>query len=309
MEADEYKAHVELMLNVLPFIGRYPCFALKGGTAINFFLRDMPRYSIDIDLTYLSSNDRSAALSEIGRTLKQIAAAVKEHIPGVNVIASGDAGGKLPSKLRIDRGIARVKIEPNLTLRGTVYDCEISNLCEKAQAQFLQRLSVLTLSLADLYGGKLCAALDRQHPRDLFDVKLLFKNEGLTDEVRMAFVVYLASSDRPMRELLQPSRLDIRQIYETDFRGMTTEEVGYDELINVRETLIAEINRTLTSGERNFLLSLKEGKPSWDLFDLPHIKDLPAIRWKLLNIQKMEAQKRAEAVKQLERVLYPSQAV
>ncbi len=59
------------------------------------------------------------------------------------------------------------------------------------------------------------AALDRQHPRDLFDVSALLANEGLTDALRTAFVVYLISHNRPAVELLAPGRLDI----EAEFRG------------------------------------------------------------------------------------------
>ena len=57
---------------------------------------------------------------------------------------------------------------------------------------------------AELYAGKLCAALDRQHPRDLFDVHILLKGAGVASPIRRAFTVYLAAHNRPMHELLQP---------------------------------------------------------------------------------------------------------
>lgn len=53
------------------------------------------------------------------------------------------------------------------------------------------------LAFEDLYGGKLVAALDRQHPRDVFDVKMLYDNEGLTDDLFRTFFVYVVSSGRP----------------------------------------------------------------------------------------------------------------
>ncbi len=66
-------------------------------------------------------------------------------------------------------------------------------------------MEIPVLSFADLYGGKICAALDRQHPRDLFDIKLLSEARGLNEEVSQAFVIYLASHNRPMSELLSPN--------------------------------------------------------------------------------------------------------
>ena len=78
-------------------------------------------------------------------------------------------------------------------------------------------------SLEDIYGGKLVAALDRQHPRDLFDVMQLYANEGITPAIRRAFVVYIASHNRPPHEVLSPILRDITQDYERTFVGMTTE--------------------------------------------------------------------------------------
>lgn len=146
--------------------------------------------------------------------------------------------------------------------------------------------SVPVASIADLYGGKLCAALDRQHPRDLFDVKLLLEHEGITDDIRKAFVIYLASHDRTMHELLDPSFKDMRNIYEAEFAGMTIEPVSLTALINVQKQLGQLIQQSLTNKEKQFLLSFKKGDPHWHLIDNDSIENLPAIRWKLINIRK-----------------------
>ena len=114
-------------------------------------------------------------------------------------------------------------MEPNLVLRGSVYSPIQAKLCKKAENEFELSVSTKVLSTADIYGGKICAALDRQHPRDFFDLKLLLENEGLTDEIRRAFVVYLASHDRPMHELLKPKWKDIKAVFEKEFKGMTLE--------------------------------------------------------------------------------------
>jgi len=61
MIADIYRSQVELLLRVLPYVAKEKVFALKGGTAINLFVRDLPRLSVDIDLTYLPFEDRATA--------------------------------------------------------------------------------------------------------------------------------------------------------------------------------------------------------------------------------------------------------
>jgi hypothetical protein len=160
-----------------------------------------------------------------------------------------------------------------------------------------------TLSVADLYGGKLCAALDRQHPRDLFDVMVLLENEGITEHIRKAFVVYLASHDRPINELLDPTRKDIRRVYESEFAGMTIKGVGYEDLIGARETLIQTLKEELTEGEKAFLVSLKKGQPDWNALAIQGIEKLPALQWKLMNIEKMSDRKRADSLEKLKRKL------
>jgi predicted nucleotidyltransferase component of viral defense system len=71
----------ELLLRVLPFVNEEEIFALKGGTAINFFLRDLPRLSVDIDLTYLPVNDRETALNDIDKALLRISERVRRQFP------------------------------------------------------------------------------------------------------------------------------------------------------------------------------------------------------------------------------------
>jgi hypothetical protein len=164
-------------------------------------------------------------------------------------------------------------------------------------------LSIKTLSAADLYGGKICAALDRQHPRDLFDIKLLLENEGLTDAIRKAFVVYLVSHDRPLHELIDPPRKDFRKVFEKEFFGMTDVPVSYEELVAVREHLFVRLHGDLTGAERKFILSVKEGAPAWELLALPGVDKLPAIQWKLRNIAKMSPVKHQEQLDKLKKKL------
>jgi len=292
------------MLRVIPHVTAETCFALKGGTAINLFVRDMPRLSVDIDLAYLPAEEpRETALQKMSSALVRIAAAIKKAIPGAKVQETRAREPGRIAKLVVAAGRTRIKIEPNEVIRGAVFAAEERDLTPRAEELFELAVTARTLSVADLYGGKLCAALDRQHPRDLFDVKVLLENEGITDEIRKAFIVYLASHDRPINELLDPTRKDVRRIYESEFAGMTASEVKYEELAAAREALIGTLMKALTDDEKEFLISLKDGRPKWKAIGIEGIEKLPAIQWKLMNIQKMEANKRAESLEKLKRKL------
>lgn len=303
MKDSPYFKQAQLMLRVMPHVAVEKCFALKGGTAINFFVRDMPRLSVDIDLTYLPLEPRDATLVNIGESLHRVAAATRKSVPGVAVQEGQARGAGHVSKLSVSTVDAMIKIEPNPVVRGAVYLPVERELSAEAEELFELTVTVGTLAVGDLYGGKLCAALDRQHPRDFFDIKILMENEGITDEIRTAFVVYLASHDRPMSELLDPNKKDFRQMYEQQFAGMTAEGVDYDELVAVRDRLIKTIRGTMTENEKEFLLSIKQGNPAWDLISVAGIDQLPAIQWKLANIRKMQNEKHAESIQKLQAVL------
>jgi predicted nucleotidyltransferase component of viral defense system len=296
-----YVRQAKLLLRCLPVIGKQSCFALKGGTAINLFLRPMPRLSVDIDLTYLPLSGRDEALADIARALEAIAKDVAQQITDTRVQIARTRGAA--AKLVVSLDGVQIKIEPNHVLRGTVYPPETRDLCAEAQALFKMFVSVRTLSLADIYGGKLCAALDRQHPRDLYDVHLLLANEGLTPPVRRAFVVYLASHGRPMHELLDPTFKVITKTYLDEFAGMASENIPVETLCKTREQLVAQIRNDLDADEKRFLLSIKRGEPEWDALGIPHLRELPSLQWKLQNVRRMEADKRNTALEKLQKTL------
>lgn len=303
MKNSPYLDQVRLILRVLPHVLAERRFALKGGTAINLFVRDMPRMSIDVDLTWLPLQPRDMALENMGFALSGIADAIRTKLPGAMVRENRMRNASHIIRLIVGNAEATIKIEPNLVLRGTVFPCEKRVLCNAAEKMFELTTTAITVSMADLYAGKLCAALDRQHPRDIFDIKVLMENEGITQDIRTAFVVYLASHDRPMSELLDPTRKDFRQVYNREFTGLSARHVDYEELVNVRERVINTITETLTENERRFLLSIKKGQPNWGLVLIAGIGQLPAIRWKLLNIQKMNKAKHVRATEKLRMVL------
>lgn len=298
-----YRRQADLVLQALPIVAREQVFALKGGTAINLFVRDLPRLSVDIDLTYLPLEPRAETLAGIDAALGRIAVAVRREIAGATVTQSRTADAP---KLVVRAGTAQVKIEPNAVLRGTVYESAWRDAVPAVEAEFGRFLSVPVVSVADLYGGKLVAALDRQHPRDLFDVMLLLRSEGIDDELRRAFVVYLASHGRTMAEVLAPSYKPLAEVFESQFGGMARMPVAIGDLEAAREQLVRTIAAGLTPDERNFLLSMKLGEPQWNLLPIPHLAELPALQWKLINIRKLandDPRRHALLVEQLREVL------
>ena len=204
--------------------------------------------------------------------------------------------GDLINQLLVTKNLTTIKIEPNLVLRGTVFGTEEKELSPLAQKAFQRTLTIKTVSFEDLYAGKICAALDRQHPRDLFDIKLLTENEGISDKLRQAFIAYLLSSPRPMNELLAPSDLNMKQVYSKEFVGMTVLPVSYDDLILAKQKLITSILYSIKSDEKAFLLSVKHGNPLWHLMPIPHLAQLPAVKWKMQKQAKKRAILKLSAV-------------
>jgi predicted nucleotidyltransferase component of viral defense system len=297
-----YFRQAELLLRVLPLVDREAVFALKGGTAINFFVRDLPRVSVDIDLVYLPIGERDSSLRELSAALVRISRDVVSRIPGTKIIPKRLRGTDRWSGCSVQREDATIKIEPNLVMRGSLFLPERRTLSPKARSVFELSVECQTLAekeLKELYAGKLCAALDRQHPRDLFDVLMLFRYGAFEDALRKTFIVYLISHDRPMVELLNPGLSDIRSVFETEFRDMVEEEVTCEELEETRKALVARIASDLTLPERQFIVSVKEGKPQWDLIGLEGVQNLPAVQWKLLNIGRMAPKKHQQAVRKL----------
>ena len=214
---------------------------------------------------------------------------------GFQTHAPAAAAGE--TKLLVRRGSIQVKVEVNFVMRGTVQPVRRASLTPVARDVLMADLEIPVVSLEDVYGGKLVAALDRQHPRDLFDVMQLFAHEGITPGIRRAFVVYLASSNRPIHEVLFTPLRDIQHDYEHNFQGMTAEPVPLDSLLTARERMVREIQQGLDDDERRFLLSLAAGTPEWSLLGIAHLAHLPGIRWKLRNLaqlQKVDARKFGE---------------
>lgn len=299
---NSFSEQVRLLVAVLPLVAKEDCFALKGGTAINLFVRDLPRLSVDIDLAYIPVQDRDSSLGAIDAAMKRIRQRILQTIGNSEVHANLLNGTNTCIKLQVTRGDTLIKIEVTPVLRGSVHPIEIKKVSEQCETQF-GSASIQLLSFEDLYGGKLCAALDRQHPRDLFDVYHLMQTEGLTQKLKDTFLIYLLSHNRPMNELLNPNLKDITALYKQEFAGMTIEHVPLEILLQTRIDMIQEIHKLLNENDKAFLLSVKSGNPQWNLSQYQDAAKLPAVQWKLHNLSSMKESKRKEALLKLEHIL------
>lgn len=300
---DIYKKQVTLLLDILPEITKEEVFALHGGTAINLFSLNMPRLSVDIDLTYIpASNNRDTDLRNIRSALDRIKERLKKQMSAIRFSDSQRAEEEL--KLICTVPDAMVKVEVNQINRGLIAEPELMVLCDKAQETFDKFCEVRAVSQKQLWGGKINAALDRQHPRDLFDVKNLITEIGYSTEIKEGFIFFLLCGKRPIHELLRPHSIDQSAIFESQFKGMTDVAFGYDEYQTTRELLIKTINDSLTEEDKEFLLAFTKGEPNWSKVDY---SKYPAIRWKLLNINKLKENnlvKYKEQIEELERVFF-----
>jgi predicted nucleotidyltransferase component of viral defense system len=295
-----YLATARLLVEVAPLVFEGGGFALKGGTAINLFLREMPRLSVDLDLVFTNHQmPRAEALEAINEGLRASRDRLLKRGFNVQAVSASDRG---ETKLLVRRDDLAVKVEVNTVIRGTIHPTRIVSLTPAASDALMADLALPLLSPEETYGGKLVAAMDRQHPRDLFDVMELFEHGGITPEIRRAFVVYLASHNRPLHEVLFPQPKDIHLAYEGSFAGMTKEAVSLDALLETREKLFRELPASLDANERDFLRTLALARPDWSLLGIPHLEELPAIRWRLQNLETL-ARKQPQRLKALADVL------
>lgn len=251
---------------------------------------------------YLLVEDRQTSLQNIAESFERIARSIESSMRSTKVYRLDQQGDGILSKLQVEKNGVRIKIEASPVTRGTVREPSVLSVSARVEEEFgFAETSVVHLD--DLYAGKLCAALDRQHPRDFFDVRGLLDNEGIGDTLMDVFIVYLISSNQPISKLLQPNLIDIERIYAEQFVGMPIEPVLLEVLEATRVELISTIRSKLTQNHRDFLIGFKEGNPDWSLLPFESIKELPSVKWKILNLEKMSKAKKVEAIQKLKDTL------
>ncbi len=265
----------------MPSVYSIKDFAVHGGTAINLFYRNLIRYSVDIDITYIPVKEREESLKDINAHLFILKKAIEKSIPGIKITHKPDVW-----KLLCVKDGATVKIEVNGTKRGVIGTVEDKELCSRAQSEFNLSCMARIVSFSQLYGGKICAALSRQHPRDFFDCK--YMPLDLLEQVKDGLIFCLLGSDKPIIESLQPGLIDQREVLTSQFEGMSNLPFTYEDYETTRKELIEKINRQLSKGDKEFLLSFELGEPMWDKCCAGDLSKYPSVKWKLLNILKLK---------------------
>lgn len=277
-----YKNQVKLLIDVLPYIAKEECFALKGGTAINLFYNNLPRLSVDIDLTYIGFESRDIASANINNALKRIA----DDLNAKGYIANVQ-GNDIEKKIICSNKNAKIKIEPNYIIRGCIEKPEILEVSENVEDEF-GYAQIQVVSKKELYGGKICAALDRQHPRDLFDVKELIEKDEINEELIKGFIAMLLSHDKPLHETLKPNIKNQTEIFEKQFQGMTNKNFSYVEHEQTLNNLINIIKEKIFPYKQH-LLDFVSLKGDLGNFKINNLEKLPAIKWKIKNLQKLQS--------------------
>lgn len=216
---DAFKKQVALLLQILPEVATIKSFALHGGTAINLFELNMPRLSIDVDLTFTIIGERETDLHTIRLLLEELKERIQKRIPSITFSNPIVASENL--KINCVTKDATIKIEVNQINRGLIAPSRLMQLCGKAQEEFDSFCEMQVVSSEQLWGGKIIAALDRQHPRDLFDINNMLATTGFNDEIKSGFLFFLLCSKRPIHEVLKPQCLNQEAVFSNQFEGMT----------------------------------------------------------------------------------------
>jgi hypothetical protein len=261
----------------------------------------MPRLSVDIDVVYRPwQTQRDAALQAINDELAAISQRVQPLGLQTRLIRSKDLGD---TKLIVENESTQVKIEVNIVFRGTVLPVEYQSLSSRTSDLFGVEFEAPILARDELYAGKLVAALDRQHPRDLFDVWQLYESGGLTGGMAECFTIYLAGHNRPPHEVLFGSDKDISAEYERAFVGMTEVACSLDTLLAARSRLRHDLPQQLADKHKQFLGGLVRAEPDWSLLECSHARELPALRWKLTNLEAFRKRRPADFSAQADALL------
>jgi predicted nucleotidyltransferase component of viral defense system len=280
MSNSNYHKQVALLIRLIPEIAVEQRFALHGGTAINLFDRDMPRLSVDIDLTYIPIEDRETSFNNISEALIKIKTGIEKHLNGSRIEHKLEM-----HKLLVSHNDAIIKIEVSQIVRGILGSVTEKTLCEKAQKKFDAFCSINVVPNGQLYGGKVCAAMDRQHPRDIFDVKQLLQKEGFSKEIKEGYLFRLLSADRSIQDLLFPKMKDQRLAMANQFAGMSEEVFTYEDYEFIREKMVKTVQESITEEDKSFILAFKDVAPDWSIYNF---EAYPSIKWKLLNLEKIK---------------------
>lgn len=290
MLSADYQRAVQLLLRLVPIVFTSDAFALKGGTAINLFMSPVARLSVDLDLVFLPLGlPREEALAAISHELDGVRE--RANAIGLAVRAPRRLAGD-DTQLLVSDGQTEVKIEVNQIFRGSVLPPHMVSLHPTAQEMFATRAVARLLAHAEVYAGKAVAALDRQHPRDLFDVWIRHEDGGYSSSDLDVFAVYLAGHNRPPHEILAGRDKPLADLYATSLVGMSSGNTpSVEELDDTRRQLRRDVLRRLSPQARRFLTSFFALDPEWDALPVAGLEQLPALQWKQRNLEIFRARR------------------
>ena len=281
---NRFYAQARLAAEILPYVTHPDVFVLKGGTHINLFCRDLPRLSVDIDLVFTGPGGSSdKATKEILRThMKALKARLSDVKPGgYKSTLRADA----KAKVTVKRDGIRVKTEASPIGVGTYYRPVQLHPQPRAQEILGIREPVWGVTEEEAYAGKMCAALYRQMPRDIFDIMMLYEHGGISDDLFKTFAVYVACNSAHPRKLLCPAAKLLNAAHTMTFAGMSEVEVPVSHLIHVRNQLLADVRKRMDRSLVNMLLSLHDAEPDFGLIDRPSAERMHAIQRKVQNLR------------------------
>ncbi len=290
------------LLNLLGALNSHPFlkgkWVLKGGTALNMFMLDLPRLSVDIDLNYIGKPDREEMLMDRPK-LEQAAQAVfsREGLTTKRV-PDEHAGGKWRLSYQSFTGQSgNLEVDLNFMFRQPLWDIQ---LADSQPLGDFQAKSIPVLDLHELAAGKLAALLARGQARDLFDCHRILNMDYLErDQIRIAFVVYGGMNRKDWRTVsiedvdfnpaelarLLTSTLDARAIQEQG----SPAEFGACLVRECREGLSMVL--PFNDAERQFLdLLLDRGEIDSTILTADKalqkcIQQQPLLEWKALNVR------------------------
>jgi predicted nucleotidyltransferase component of viral defense system len=276
-----------------------PRVALKGGTALNLFLFDVPRLSVDIDLNYVGSADRDTMLADKPKAEQAIQAACAREGLTVKRMPSEHAGGKWRLSFVNSAGSSdKLEVDLNYMLRVPLWP--VTTLDSKALGPVVAK-DIAVVDRHELTAGKLAALCSRSASRDIFDARELLRRSDLDrDKLRLAFVVYgglnrkdwrtvriedvAAEAAELKRELVPMLRADVRprddQISTWAAALVNETRALMEQVLPLEARELAFIERLNGAGE--IAPELLTNDPA--LQEIIH--EQPGLEWKALNVKK-----------------------
>ena len=289
------------LLGLLDAIQSHPFLkgklALKGGTALNLFVFDVPRLSVDIDLNYVGAESREAMLEERPRLEEAIQAVFSREDFGIRRLPEEHAGGKWSLRYSAASGQSgRIDVDINYMYRVPLWP--LTTMDSRPLGSW-QATGIPVVDIHELAAGKLAALLARRRTRDLFDSRLVFSIDGLDlERLRAAFVVYGAMARRDWRTVsVDDVAFDPRELSSQLMPSLRGGALQGLEAANYGEELVDECRRALSAllpfraTERAFLdLLLDEGGVDATILTSDttlqeRIQAQPLLEWKAQNVR------------------------